>query len=248
MDDRFRPQPWLIEQAFGQVMAEVDAPAAAKQRLLPFYIEAHRSGDPRREVEAVEMAFEDIEWGEEYFGTWRRRFEADGAFPYMWEKHEALCSDAASPPAAIEEALSYLRVPDMRKLLIDIGGMPDKGRPRRRVQFVEALSSTGATAEIVKAAMPRYQDAVREHGIRRERAKGELLAHTIAMRVGSLRNWHNLQRLSRGSRAWSRRPFESHCPVERDYAARHMAGELDGLPPFFPGDRTSFIYEPDRSR
>jgi len=228
-------------------MADVDAPEAAKQCLLPLYIEAHRSGHPRRETDAAKTAFNGIEWGERYFGRWRRRFEEGGTFPYMWKKYKEFYTAVPSPPVTIKEATAYLRVPEMRKLLTDLGAMPAKGRPKKRKEFIVALSGTERKAEIVAAAMPRYQNAVHEHEAQARGAKCELLAHTLAMRSYTLVYWYNFQRRlqhrSSESQHWKWRLRETDCPVESEYAAKHMTGKMNGLPPFFPGDRSSFIYE-----
>lgn len=248
VDPGFRASRKVIEEAFGQVMVDVDAPDSAKHRLLPSFVEAHRSGDPRREAEAVSTAFEGVQWGEEYFGIWRDRFTKDGAFPYMWQNHaDALCSDAPPQPATIDAALQYLLVRDMRDLLFKLDAMPKEGRPRKRQEFVELLCRTGAESEIVEAGMLGYRDKVKDYYARREKAKCELLAHTIGMRTYSLRDWYSAQRTSRLNENlnFSWRALKSDCPVENEYAAKFMANRPDGLPPFFPGDRTGILYDFD---
>ena len=72
-----------VGEAFDQVMAEVDAPAEAKRRLRPLFVEAHRSGGPKKEIEVVNTVLDGVKWGEGYFGALRARFEAEGAFPHM---------------------------------------------------------------------------------------------------------------------------------------------------------------------
>ena len=235
----------VVEEAFDQIMAEMDVLPAAANKLRPLFAEAHRSGDPRKEIEAVEAALDGLEWGERYFGAWRQQFERDGAFPYMWQRENgALSSETPPPPATLEEAVDYLRVADMRQLLTELGAMPERGRPRKRAEFITMLSTIGEVAAIIEKAMPRYHDALDKRKANRERHKENLLAHTISMRAYSLRDQQTAQRLhSSGTRSQILRPFESHCPVEREYAARFMAGEIKGHPPFFPGDRTSFICE-----
>ena len=242
---RFATPADIVEEAFDQIMAEVDAPPTAVHKLRPLFVEAHRSGDPRKEIEAVAAVLDGVEWGEHYFGAWRQQFERDGAFPYMWQReNRALSSETPPPPATFEEAVDYLRVADMRQLLNELGAMPERGRPRKRADFITMLSTIGEVAAIIEKAMPRYHDALDKRKANPERHKESLLAHTISMRAYRLRDHRIEERLRRsGVRQQILRPFESHCPVERKYAARFMAGEIKGHPPFFPGDRTSFIYE-----
>ena len=145
-----------------------------------------------------------------------------------------LSSETPPPPATFEEAVDYLRVADMRQLLTELGAMPERGRPRKRAEFIAMLSTIGEVAAIIEKAMPRYHGALDKRKTNRERHKESLLAHTISMRTYSLRDQQNDQRLrSSGIRSQILRPFESHCPVEREYAARFMAGKIKGHPPFF---------------
>ena len=186
----------IVGEAFDQVMAEVDAPAEAKRRLRPLFVEAHRSGDPRKEVEAIETVLNGVEWGEGYFGTLRARFEAEGAFPHIWESRaKALRTDPPPPPSTIGEALRLLRVTDMRDLLVALAAMPDKGRPKKRAEFIDLLSATGATREIVEAAQPRHEAAIENYLASRAAAKSEILAHTLTMQAYALRDRHNSHQL-----------------------------------------------------
>ena len=230
-----------VEQAFDQIMDEVDIPDYAKAKLKPLFVKAHRSGNPRREVEAIEAVLSDVEWGEAYFGTWKKCFEADEVYPHMWRtRGKALVSDIPQPASTIEEAVAYLRVVDMRQLAVELGIMPDTGRPKKRSEFIALLSATGKTKEIVDAAMPAYLDALNKWRRDREAGKSALLAHTLTMRTYALRDHYKRERLTGVQKL---RALDSDCPVERQYAAKFMTGEIDGIPPFFPGDRTSLIVE-----
>ena len=248
VDQGVRTNTTVIDQAFWQIMNDVDAPDDAKARLFPMFIEAHDSGDPRREVVSVETAFAGFQWGEKYFELWRVRFKR-GTWPHLWQNSSTLCIDPPPPPATIREALRdnypwrYLTVKDMRKLLHELGAMPAKGegRPTKRVHFVELLTKTGNTDAIIAAATSGYYEALRRHRSERERDKARILAHTLAMRMYALRDWQEAQSSRHPRRVV--KVLKSDCPVERKYAAKFLAGELEGLPPFFPGDRTNLIYD-----
>ena len=81
---RFATPADVVEEAFDQIMAEVDVPSAAVHKLRPLFVDAHRSGSREKKIEAVEAALDGIEWGERYFGAWRQQFKRDGAFPQLW--------------------------------------------------------------------------------------------------------------------------------------------------------------------
>lgn len=243
VDDGFQSAYWVIEQAFEQIMADVDAPSDAKRHLLSLYTEAHRTGDPRHEAGAVETAFQGIEWGHEYFGRWHKRFSARGEFPYMWCKYPDLCSGDPPPPGTVAEALEYLRVPEMRRLAIELGVMPSKPRPRKRTEFVALLKHTDVPAPILDAAMVRFGEQMQARRDRIERARYDLLAHTLTMRVYKLRKMADWSRLRPHEPGCRLRAMQSHCPIESEYVAKFNAGELTGLPPYFPDDRTGLVLE-----
>ena len=224
----------VVEAAFDQIMADVDAPVEAIAKLRPQFIDAHRSGNPRKEREVVKSVLVGTVWGEAYFGRWRERFASERAYPYMWRSRgKALISDEPDPPATIHEAIKLLRVADMRKLLVATSTMPDKGRPKRRSEYTKILLATGNRSELVDAAMPAHLKACQKWSADREAAKCELLAHTITMRAYFLRDRRRL------AGAPTLRALYSDCPVETAYAAKFLAGEIAGDPPFFPGDRTA---------
>jgi hypothetical protein len=65
----------------------------------------------------------------------------------------------------------------------------------------------------------------------------ELLAHTLTMTAYSIRDWQQFQDLT--NKSWYRFVIDdSECPVEKRVSKEWMAKKINGLPPFFPGDRT----------
>ena len=228
----------IVEKAFDQIMLEVDVSVEAKAKLRPLFVAAHRSGDPRQERNVVKSVLMGVSWGEAYFRRWRERFQVEGCYPYMWRVHaKPLTSDGPRRPATIEDALGYLRVTDLRRLLVALNAVPETSRPKRRSEFVPLLAATGRTKDLVDAAIPSYDKAREKWLGDREKAKCTLLAHTVTMRAHSLRD---RARLSDDA---SLRPVRSDCPVETAYAAKFLAGEIRTRPPFFPGDRTSLIVD-----
>lgn len=235
-NSQFATPARIVENAFDQIMADVDVPFEPRATLRPLFVDAHRSGDPRQERQVVQSVLSGIVWGEAYFRQWRERFRAEGAYPYMWRVHaKPLTSDGPRKPASIEEALEYLRVADLRYLLVALDAVPKKGRPKRRSEYVRLLAATGRTKDLVDAAVPAWDRARVKWRQDLETAKCALLAHTVTVRAYSLRNRARLPGAS------NLRPLRSDCPIETAYAAKYLAGEIRHDPPFFPGDRTSLI-------
>ncbi len=231
----------VVEEAINQILADIDMPNDAKGRLRSCFVKAHRSGDPRREVKGIKAALDGVEWGEVYFRDWKMRFEAKGEFPYMWRTHgKGLVVDPPQPPSTIEDAVEYLRVADMRQILIELDAMPRKGRPKKRSEFIDLLLASGKTESVVDSAIPAYRDARAKWEEDRDAAKCALLAHTLTMRAFALRDFRKREGLTRTNKL---RTLKSDCPAETEYASRFMAGEIRGVPPFFPGDRTLLIAE-----
>ncbi len=86
--------------------------------------------------------------------------------------------------------------------------------------------------------------------------RGRVLAHTVASIAYSAQHFAGWSRLSHGGIGteweyrWPRIEMAAGCPAE-DLAAREAwgairTGDLRGLPPFFPGDRTAFTVRNDR--
>ena len=228
----------IVEEAFDQIMSDVDVPVEPEAKLKPLFVAAHRSGDPRQELNVVKSVLTGVPWGEAYFRRWRERFQAAGAYPYMWRVHaKPLTTDGPRRPTTIDDALEYLRVADLRRLLVALNAVPEQSRPKRRSEFIPLLAATRRTKDLVDAAIPSYDRARNKWLADREAAKCALLAHTLTMRACSLRDH------ARRSGETSLRPVHSDCPVEAAYAAKFLAGEIHHDPPFFPGDRTSLIVD-----
>ena len=138
------------------------------------------------------------------------------------------------PPGTVAEALEYLRVPEMRRLAIELGVMPSKPRPRKRTEFVALLKHTDVPAPILDAAMVRFGEQMQARRDRMERARYDLLAHTLTMRVYKLRKMADWSRLRPHEPGCRLRAMQSHCPIESEYVAKFNAGELIGPPAVLP--------------
>lgn len=68
-----------------------------------------------------------------------------------------------------------------------------------------------------------------------------ILVHTITMRAYSLRD--EQQKIECGSTQRFADSADDTCPIETEICRKFNIGLLTGLPPFFPGDRTSLVDE-----
>lgn len=68
-----------------------------------------------------------------------------------------------------------------------------------------------------------------------------ILVHTITMRAYSLRD--EQERIENRMQQRFAEKTDDVCEVEAEICRQYDAGELKGLPPFFPGDRTSLVDE-----
>lgn len=48
----------IVEEAFDQVMSDVDVAIEAKGELKPLFVDAHRSGDPQRERKVIKSVLD----------------------------------------------------------------------------------------------------------------------------------------------------------------------------------------------
>lgn len=230
----------VAERAFDEIMADIDMPRSARRRAKQAYLAARKSGSPRSERDALFDALSESDWGDRYFAKWRREFSKGGAFPYMWQKHPDLCFEAPSPPSSAEEAIALLKVEDMRTLAVGLEVTPTVKRPRRRKEFVSLMSDGVRESELVRAAGPRHEERLARHAESREVAKCEILAHTIAAKASSMERSVRTRSMAK----WKPRLLEPGCPVEAAYARRFRFGDPSRMPPFFPGDRNTMIWEP----
>ncbi len=139
--------------------------------------------------------------------------------------------------------MAQLPVTDLKALLARHGEMP-KPAPRRRIDLVPLVRLRVAASEWMQLATQRARERFTPTTIEDiEIAKCKLLAHTISMRAYALPDHYEAERLAQnGWRELSNRvALPSTDLIESEVVERFNAGKLNGIPPFFPGDRTCLV-------
>lgn len=235
----FKTAEWVIHEAFSYVMATVEVSSETKNRLFREYSKAHRDGDPRGEEKAVVDALANSGWRWKDFEEWSQRFKTEKKWPYMWRSFPELYEAPPSDPTTINDALEYMTVNDM-KAFATARGLMAKPVPRKRADFEKLIAARCPLQNVLPAVAPAVKRAVAAFAERREIAKCRLLAHTLTMRMYSVRNKVQFDELNKTVGGYKLKILAgAGCPVEDKYAAMFNRGEIQDLPPFFPGDRNA---------
>ncbi len=222
------PEEEAIKKAFNQVMIGVVVSDEVKGKLLDSFL----SG---QEDEIDYLANSGWEWSD--FDAWHQMFSEKKEWPYMWQHYPQLSEEPPKQPENMNAALTFLTVSDMKKIIKDHAIKPRPG-PKKRADFEKAIEFS-LSFEDIQLYVSRIVDSrCLTYEIKREKAKCKLLVHTISMTISKCRNFAQYQdmNISLNLEAW-----DAGCPVEREYAKKFNRGDLKGLPPFFPGDRTSIV-------
>lgn len=238
VDNNFATAEWVLTKAFDQVMASVEFAPDKRQALFMAYAAAHRAGDTRAEERAATSALLGSGWRWGEFEAWAQRFAAAKEWPYMWEHFSELSESAPIPPITPADALALLNVEDMKAIAKELSLMP-RPAPRKRVEFEALLVAHVPLPELLRRTRERHIAAITAFHERYEIAKCRLLVHTLDMTAYSIRD--DEQRKRAGHKSTLRAIADAGCPVEDRFAAQFNAGEISGLPPFFPGDRTTIL-------
>jgi hypothetical protein len=76
-----------IAESYTFVMDSTDVPMDLREALLPIWIYAHQSGNPKIEPPALAILGE-FKWTWKPFEDWLETFKKAGRWPYMWEKFD----------------------------------------------------------------------------------------------------------------------------------------------------------------
>ncbi len=227
-----------LRQAFDQVMASVDLDAERRRALFTAWAAANRTGDPRAEETAATSILLGSGWCWHDFERWADRFAAAREWPYMWYHFPGLAEAEPPQPTTAAEAVAYLLVPQMTAIATERGILP-KAMPRKRTELEALLSSRVPLPELLDYSRQRYDAAAMAYRKRRAASQCKLLVHTLTMTAYSLRDAEQRQELDGGYRLEAL--AGGGCTIEDRFAAEFNAGEITGLPPYFPGDRTTTL-------
>lgn len=242
-EEEMKTSERIIREAFDSVLAGVELPPETKSRLFYQFAEAHRNGDQRGEEKAVVGVLANSEWRWKDFEEWLGRFRVHNQWPLTWRPE--LYEEPPSRPKTMKEALAYMNIKEM-KAFLKAEETAVKPAPKKRSEFEGVIAAQCSVEDVINATAPIVEKAVVEFKERREMAKSRLLAHTLAMRAFSIRHKIQCDEINESVGGFRLQALSGGgCPIEDKYAAMFNKGEIQGIPPLFPGDRSCLITEPE---
>lgn len=226
-----------LEAAFTQVISTVELEPPLQKRLFEI---VHKNIDLGREQEY--QFFELLhgsEWSWPALNSWQNYFRNLGAWPAMWIMNEELTKGQFGVITQ-EELCLRLPKPSLKKFLLDCDvPLAPKARKVEMVPLALRLSMEQIENFVTSDILLEARTAIKKY---RDMAASRILCHTISMRFYKLRNYAQYLTTNRSEvTPLNHRPSMTTCPVEQIFCQKWVSGELVGIPPFFPGDRSSFI-------
>jgi hypothetical protein len=87
MESPFATPASAISDAWNFVLASTTIPEDLREALLPAYVYAHRSGNPKLEAPALAILGA-YRWEWPSFEEWLERFRETGEWPYIWNQND----------------------------------------------------------------------------------------------------------------------------------------------------------------
>ncbi|MFK5979753.1 MAG: hypothetical protein QM488_12795 [Rhizobiaceae bacterium] len=84
---KFATDKEYISEAYYYVMSGTRISADLHEKLLPAFVQAHQSGDPKKELHALKP-LNTAEWQWPMFDLWSKAFQQINIWPYMWDKFD----------------------------------------------------------------------------------------------------------------------------------------------------------------
>ena len=138
-------------------------------------------------------------------------------------------------PTDLDSALVYLNVKELRQILKE-KEIKVRPAPRKRTEFIAAIKQHLKLNDILPYIEPKIDNLNYLNKTQEFEAKCNILAHTIAMRSYHYAEFCRLEDPAEYDFAIER--LDKVCPMEAKAVEMWRNKEIDGLPPFFPGDRT----------
>ncbi|MCC6867660.1 MAG: hypothetical protein IT522_02450 [Burkholderiales bacterium] len=233
----------IVREAFDEITANMGLSSALSDAFRDAFARADRAGDTRVQENVVTSHLMGSGWKWPEFDRWAKHFAEKKQWPYMWLRIDGLLGLGPDVRQQIDDALRVLKVAEMKEMLASRQALP-KPVPRKRDEVVALVRKSYPEAELLEVARQRAIEQYKAPTTEQiEIAECKLLAHTITMRSYAVRDARNREQLARdvSKTALDVVAIDSDDPVERAYGDLFNRGELSGLPPFFPGDRTCLI-------
>ena len=181
--------------------------------------------DPRRTEKRFYQSLGDLDWEWSVLEQWKAFFMEQNTVPHTWTYLfpilERISGDALFGPFTAKDLRHAL---DCNAIAI-----PEKTLKAGLLDMALAH----LTLNQLIAAAPERWEKVRAW---QRSPRCDLLAHTIAMYAYKLRDHYQRGCVTSPSKYLC---VAAKCPVEEHFAALWNKGKIQGLPPFFPGDRNT---------
>lgn len=246
VDEGFKSAKWVIREAFDKVMQSVEISDEKKEALFNSFQEVHRSGNPRKEEEAVITHLLNTSWKWLEYEKWNEIFKQRQQWPYMWQHYESLLESPDEMPVNISDAMAYFKVNELKSILKE-RNINLKPAPKTRVEL-ELRFKEVIPWEVFKPFVEnRYKEVLKKKNDRREKDLCRLLAHTLIMTIYTLRRYYEgievIKDDLHNSWYWCVSAVDDLYPIEKEFADKFNRGEIANFPPYFPGDRNGLILE-----
>lgn len=234
--EQFATPEEIVRESFCKVMTGINIPTSVFEALYRDYMLAHTSGNPRGEIKAVEDHLMKIDWQWAEFEYWKTIFDEQKRYPYMWLRGSLPIKPLKSIPKNFRAAAPFFTAAELKKFMKD-NHVITKPAPKNRDE-IEATLIASKTWKLFQPIMEdKYSILVSAHEQTAKRHLCEILAHTLSMTAYALRDEKQRKKLT-FSICRIVAMDGGGCRVEANFCRRWNRGELEGLPPFFPGDRS----------
>lgn len=225
--------------AFRQVMQGVSMQAPLQAEVARLLRKNLNNG--RQQGEELFMYLLDKEWSWPDLVAWQQYFQTVEDWPCMWIGNiaEEMSREGILRRCPAEGVTPWelARCLDKKSLQVGLKKLDLLPDPKAKVAELRKTARE-LSVETLCEALPEESVASAMEKVHSDLlwSKCILLAHSITHRYCVLKNLEYMTPTPQ-----THRPFHTTCPIEKIFHDKWKRGELFGLPPFFPGDRTSFL-------
>lgn len=239
VDEGFKSAKWVIREAFDKVMQSIEGiPVEKKEALFKAIQAAHRSGDPRKEEEAVIRHLSRTGWKWLEYEKWAEIFKQRQQWPQTWYGYGLAESDPLVIPESVSYAVGYFNVNELKEFL-KARNIKVKPAPKTRADLERHFKEVVSWEEFKPLAVERYEELLEDEGCDKGDNLCKLLARELAANTYCLIHYYQGQDLIQDGLC------KNHCwqvtggidPIEKEFEEKFNNGVIKDLPPYFPGDR-----------